>query len=362
MNDTSTPLSKWLLASHMQKAVRRGLPDEAAWAAGRLFAQDAGHARRRLATIAVEDVATASPEGVAEAFAGDWQLRALRQRGEAAFAGVAARLAALPRDRLACELWACRHWLPDFEAAVGPWEQLPPGRAIDLAWDTSRPWWLRALAAWRAVGTRGGCWDASETLPSCEGSPTMWRMACRANGIQDADFAALDTAGPLQAEPHPVFLPLAWSLRRQAAASGALATQTKPLLDLGKVGPWLSCAIDMHTGEGRRSLGLLLSENPDGRRFLATHGRSGEAASYALGHLMFWMEGGALAEAPAYPALEKVVTATKQRFLAEPRPMDGRAFFNHFRDTGAWQSARERVLGTRPGLSSRQTQASGPRP
>lgn len=354
------PLSRWLLASHMQKAIRRSLPDEAAWAAERLFVQDAQVARRRLATIAVEDVATASPEVVGEVFAGDWQMRALRQRGVEAFAAVAARLAAAPKDRLACELWACRRWLPEFQAALGPWEQLQPGPAIDIAWDEARPWWMRSLAAWRAVGTQGGYWDASETLPSCRGAPSLWRLACRAKGLGEADFAVLDNAGPQQAEPHPVFLPLAWSMRRAADRAGAVTFRSKPPLDLGKVGPWLSSAIDMHTGEGRRAIGTVLAGNPDGRRFLARHGRTGETASSALGHLMFWMEGGQLALAPSYPAQEAVVADIKSAFLAVPQPMAGRAFYEHFKDTRAWQSAREQALA--PSLSHPSTTAPGPRP
>lgn len=335
---------RWKLASHMQKAVRRGLADEAEWAARHLWTLDHAYVRTRLAVIAVEDVAGAEPNRVAEVFQGGWHKKDLEARGGVDAIGQAARdLALCEKDRTACELWSCRHWKVEFEAQHGRWDLLTPMEAIDLAWSTDEPWWVRGLAAWRAMGTRAYS-DRNEVLPTVPGDPELWWEACQERGLTTEQLAVLQTAGKAQHEPHPVFLPLAWAWRQDAQLTDPAPTHT--LLDLGKVGPWLSCALDGHTAEGRRAQRILLQNNPQGAAFLASHGRLEDDAMRALTKLWFWMEGGQCDRFHVYPQAQQIAADIRDQFLAWPQPMDGTEFFQHFgRTPGQWQQARLRALG-----------------
>jgi hypothetical protein len=348
---------RWKLASHLQKAIRRGLADEAEWAVRELWPLDHAYLRSRLAVVAVEDIAGAEPALVGDLFAPGWGKRALDARGGVeAVVEVARALAGAEKDRTACEMWGARRWLGEFEALHGSWEQMTPIEGAALAWDLEQPWWARALGAWRAVGTKA-YFDHGETLPYVEGDPALWRAVCLDHGLTAADAAVLDSAGKAQQEPHPVFLPLAWQLRRTAFAAGQVRAGP-PLLNLGKVGPWLSAALDGHTAEGRRALRQLLQANPDGRAFLAQHGRSDQGpqalATQTVAKLWFWMEGGQCDRLRLYPAADAIAKDLRQRFLLTPTPMDAQAFFGHFgRRPQAWQEARLSAMGLTPSAPRR---------
>lgn len=338
---------RWKLASHMQKAVRRGLADEAEWAARTLWPIDHAYVRTRLAVIAVEDVAGAESETVATLFEPGWHKKHFEARGGVDAIGAAARTLALcEKDRTACDMWSCRHWFVEFEGTHGRWDQMTPMEAVDLAWSPAEPWWVRALAAWRAVGTRAYS-DRGEILPTVPGDVPLWLESAQDHGLTATDQAVLLTAGKAQHEPHPVFLPLAWSLRRAELAPGAIAP-TLPLLELGKVGPWLSAALDGHTAEGRRAQRRLMQGNRAGTEFLNRHGREGDDAMVALTKLWFWMEGGQCDRIQTYPSAQAISQDIRRRFLRFPVPMDGQAFFQHFgHKPGLWQVARLEALGYR---------------
>jgi hypothetical protein len=332
---------RWKLASHVQKAVRHGLPEDAEWGARALWAVDPLYLRTRLAVIAVEDVAGASDPVVLEHFGPGWSKRAIDARGGVEVVVAAARaMAESEKDRTACEFWACRHHLAEFEADHGRWDELTVPEAIGIAWDAQQPWWNRGLAAWRAMGTKV-YGDRSEVLPRLEGDPALWKEACPAR------WAILDTAGKTQQEPHPVFLPLAWAIRDQEL--GQPARPLRPPVSRGtKVGPWLSAALDAHTAEGRQALRRVLAQNPAGAAFLTAHGRTGDEAVHALGKLWFMMEGGACDQIRSYPTADRMAQDGRRHLLQAPQPMNGTAFYNHFGDPERWHAARREVIGVAP--------------
>lgn len=337
---------RWKLASHLQKAIRRGLADEAEWAVRELWPLDHTYVRARMAVIAVEDVAGASPELVATHFGPGWTKRALDERGGVEAVVTAARaMAEAEKDRVACDFWSCCQWLTEFQGMHGAWDALTVPEAIDLAWDRSQPWWARGLAAWRALGTKA-FGDRSELLPRLAGDPVQWLAACREEGLDATGLTVLEHAGKAQGEPHPVFLPLAWDLRRREL--GQPAAPGRPLVDLGKVGPWLSCALDAHTAEGRAAIKHLLARNGVGQRFLAAHGRTDDLAVRAVGKLWFLMEGGHCPNLRSYPSADRIARDIRQRFLSRPQPMNGSELFQHFGQPEAWQEARLHVMGLTP--------------
>lgn len=335
---------RWKLASHVQKAVRHGLPDEAEWGARALWPIDALYLRTRLAVIALEDVAGASDQVVFEHVSPGWSKRAIDARGGVEVVVAAARaMAEAEKDRTACEFWGCRHYLEAFEADFGRWDALTVTEAIGIAWDEQQPWWSRGLGAWRAMGTKV-YGDRGETLPRIEGDPELWREACQGEGISADRWTILETAGKTQGEPHPIFLPLAWSIR--AKELGQPARPFRPPVSRGtKVGPWLAAALDVHTAEGKGALRRVLNQNPAGTAFLARHGRTDDRAQHALGKLWFMMEGGACDQIRSYPTAARMALDGRHHLLNDPQPMDGQEFFHHFGDPERWHAARREVIG-----------------
>lgn len=337
---------RWKLASHIQKAVRRGLADEAEWGVRQLWPLDHAYLRTRLAVIAVEDVAGASEDVVLEHFGPGWHKRELDARGGVEAIVTAARaFAEAEKDRTACDFWSCRHWMREFTAHHGSWLDLTVPEAIGIALDRTQPWWARGLGAWRAVGTKAFS-DRAEVLPSVAGDPKLWAEACAELRLSATRMEVLTKAGKAQAEPHPVFLPLAWSIRD--AELGQPARKPRPLVDLGKVGPWLSCALDGHTAEGRASLRKVLAQNPSGVSFLAAHGRTDELAVHAVAKLWFLMEGGHCTRLRSYPTADRIGADIRQRFLSTPQPMNGTELYHHFGHPEQWQEARLSVMGQSP--------------
>lgn len=342
--ETVSPDDKWLLASHLQKSVRRGLADEAAWALQGLYRLDPTYLRYRLAVIAVEDVAGASPEAVADAFAGGWTKKAVDAAGGVSFLEATARSwAGARKDRTPCT-WSAASWaLPAFEAQQGSWLGLSPEGARRLAWQSDQPWWVRGLAAWRAVGTqRFPC----PRLPLVDGDWDAWQVEVADRGASSAQLAAL-AAGAKQREPHPVFLALAWEAQRQEGAQA----QSVAVRDLGKAGPWLSCAVDRHTRNGLAAFRALV-RHPSARQWGRERGLDDEALAEAVGRLWFWLEGGQVDLGLAYPTAAAIENGTRQAFLRRAG-VNGKELADRFGDGSAVHAARCAAVGAPAPSASR---------
>lgn len=138
MEKTPTPhyphADKWLLASCLQKATRRGLPSIASNCTSDLAILAPGYVRKRLGIIALEDIGTGNPRAVM-----DYIL------GLDITAGLSALCAGL-KSRDACDLFWIMETDPELEKLrfeVG-WRELSSQQ--EIAGCTTRPLWERLLA------------------------------------------------------------------------------------------------------------------------------------------------------------------------------------------------------------------------
>ena len=163
---------KWKLASQLQKSIRHGHIELARSTALALSGLDMSYLRYRLCVMAVEDVGACNAPAILEDMQPGWDAKSVAARGGGEFlADLARRWAGSIKDRLPCDFLACRHWLAEFEQMHGPWTDLRPQPAMDIASDRTRAWWERGLAAWSVAGTErfpGG------DLPRVEGSWEQW--------------------------------------------------------------------------------------------------------------------------------------------------------------------------------------------
>lgn len=336
---------KWLLASHLQKAIRRGWVDEAVWAAFHLYNVDRAYFAYRLSVIAVEDVGAGSPEiakwvdlekpwgakrfGFAKKSEEDW----------AFWLPVVTDFASSIKDRTPCEWMACTRWLNEFENKHGSWLSQKPDNALEQAYNTNLQWWERGLFAWRAAGTKR---FPSDHLPADEEG--VWDDFVRSSPTQDVQTILLGF-GARQREAHPVFLPLAVSDRSRDPTAHAVMCQVG---DIVKHGHWISPALDKHTGEGKRALFNFINSKPHERDQLYKH-LGQEQSINAVGALMFWMEGGVVNHTQLYATAQTIASDIKKRFL-KSNQLNGRWLFETWGDKKMWEHHRERVINPQNSL------------
>lgn len=331
---------KWKMASHLHKAIRHGRADDAEQGVRWLLDVDPAYLRYRMAVIAVEDVAAGSPELIAQAFEGGWTKTHLYNAGDGFLIDQARSWAGAVKDRTPCAWISCTRFLEQFEQAHGPWAMLTLRKARNMAFDESRPWWERGLAAWRAVGSNV---FRSGALPSLAGDWEAYVYDASELGLSDELMACMRTGGKVQGEAHPIFLPLVGQAHKAEAVEQA--TRTIPFL--GYAGPWLSAALDGHTSEGKRALGRLLRAKRAWVNELARPPATEQNVEEAVRRLWFWMEGGLLDKHLVYPTSQLIDRDTKRAAMARLGVNPRRLFETFGHDLPAWHRAREQSLPTR---------------
>lgn len=342
MTKESIPLTKddkWMLASHLQKAIRRGLAEEAAWAAGHLHSLDRAYLAYRMSVICVEDTA-AGDLATTASLLGETPWGAKRfgtKRDEVerqAWEEAARTLARQRKDRTPCDWMACRAWLSEFESQEGPWAQLDPIESIDQALNEKLVWWKRGLFAWRAAGTDRFPDDA---LPVVKGEWEDWVAA-----VPDADLQTVMMGfGARQREAHPVFLPLAVAARK-SDANAKQALYIDPNHKVVKNGVWLSAAIDGHTRPGMAAIHHFVRQLPPS----ALHELSGmKATPVAMTRkLMFWMEGGHINEGWDYQIKNTILLDSKKKWLERIGGGNGHTIVKHLGKPEMWYKSRQFVI------------------
>lgn len=301
-----------------------------------LEAIDPNYLRYRLSVIAVEDVAAAQPEMVADVFARGWGKKIIAERGGVEFLrDFARRCAEGPKDRLPCNWMSCTRWLEDFQQSHGSWESLSTVQATSMALDRSLTWWERGLAGWRAAGTKR---FSNPHLPEVEGDWDEWKAAC-SSFAADETVASVMAAGQHQREAHPVFLGLA--LAERAMADAKLVRPNLPRLP--DIGPWLSAAFDKHTSDGKRAYKRWLAEHSQANEWLVGRGLNEEDRLDAVGRLAFWLEGGQCDQQWDHPLAQAVLMDTKRRYL-QTKDMNPQVFAKLCVDPQGWHAARVAVV------------------
>lgn len=330
---------KWKLSSQLQKAIRHGKRGEAIQAAQDLLAIEPSYLRYRLAVIAMEDVGAGSPGVVVETLGPGWKKAEVEARGGTSVVlDTVERFVTAVKDRTPCDLMYATRFVPEFEAEHGPWSALSWEQGHNLAMDAGNPWWARALGAWRCAGT-DKFQARTEILPRVEGDWDRWVAA---NGEAfGPDAATLMRIGEFQREHHHVFMGLALDANQHVEARTAQGM----IPDLPKLGYWLSAAIDKHTSDGKRALGLLPGLNPDGAQALAAHGLGREEQVDLIGRLWFWKEGSEC-DVKRDHGLARAIHPDNQAKVLGGVPME--ALEQAFGDPALWQQARARALGMEP--------------
>lgn len=316
---------KWLLASHLQKSIRRGMVGQAMWAAGHLHAVDRAYLAYRTGIILMEDLAGSGSNDLVDPKQ-PWgakhfqSIKNEEDRGH--WQNLIKSMAQGVKDNLACEYIHCVWWLKDFEQEEGPWEKIAPEYAIEQMHRQDRPWWWRGLMSWRGVGSKK---YPHSLLPETEGLPQTWLEACPLP-IQPL----IQSIGFKQIEAHSVFLPLVFSRKNQLIQQ-PLSTET--------IGPWVACALDKHTREGSRALAEMYRQSPPEHKKMFDP----QKAVDILGTLYFWVEGGKHDQFISGDEDQSVRADIRKRWL-QHHGLHGRHLFDCWVDLSRLNTQRRKVI------------------
>lgn len=331
---------KWLLASNLQKSIRRGIVDEAKWSAWHLYDVDRAYLSYRLSVIAVEDIGAGEP-GIGKWIDGERKWGARRfdnkksEEDKNNWIEVVEDFSKSIKDRTPCNWMGCTHFMDEFLKSEGDWENLDPVKCIDKAYDDTMPWWWRGLMAWRAAGTDrfpnaylgevGGAWD-------------RWVDRCEHENIK----ILLKGFGERQREAHPIFLPLAYHDRINDKDSEVKYNKLKQPI---KIGPWLSPAIDSHTAEGKRAISVFLKNHPL-KNEIAINGWNEALA--IISKVMFWAEGGVVNDSYNYKT-SKTIDMDMKNMWFKKNKLSGRWVSQNILQPDEWNKAKNSVINLQDG-------------
>jgi hypothetical protein len=310
----SLPKEKWLLASLMQKAIRRGKSNLAAASAIVLDQVEPGYVLRRLPVIAYEDVGVANATLLIDVIAEARNLRTTslehRQRRVAVLASL---LAASTKSRTACDVLSLMSAARVLMAnrSNRPW--VPPLDLAALAEDRNAPLLDRATAfdqlfAASAVSARNRGAEANVAL--------LFKVASAMAVPEVVVSAARCGTGTHRLNR---FLPLAYEV---VFANGAVHQgEARPSRWGAEAsGPILLCALDMYTRLGQSAYRRLLRTEGDLAELLRSVPTVRNAV-HAIGTLLFHAEGSILdrpVTSSTSQALLQEVELAEERVLGFP--------------------------------------------
>ena len=297
------PRNRWLLASLLQKAVRRGRADYSAAASTVLVEMVPQYLARRLPVIAYEEIGVADPSLLLWVKQAARQLTYLPIGDRRSFAAlIAVRMAQSTKSRTACDIVSIIESSPDTTVEA---EDLVDGNLGDwVATVANRqaPLLRRAIALRFALGLgvsgfrpskeRIDKLEAYDALATAMHLPASLMAAVRSGGQTHSLHSALPLAHDLlYGETSPV-------VRNQADLSGQGTASHGVLL----------CAVDMYTRFGRNAYQRLV------RGHAALRGMLDEVANGAdpvavVGMLLFHVEGSLLDRPLVSPASTDLLAA-----------------------------------------------------
>ena len=276
----SLPGDRWLAASALQKAIRRGDALTAQRAVRTLYRHDPRSAWRRLLVIACEDIGIGAPDAVISTTSRSANAQARRDAGgdEAAALAKSQLLAAAPKDRSADLLFAIVLHDPALENARSTCRSVSIARRLEFVADPALSLPERALAAWHSSGVeergerRVGPGDLGGLMR------TYAELGVPERLLEAVSFTLKKTRGPFV-----LMLPLLW-----LAAEGEveLVDSLLPPPSLNNGVPLY--ALDKHTRLGLQAIGRFARENAEIAQFLSEHAKASREA--ALGMAVFYAD------------------------------------------------------------------------
>ena len=276
------PCDRWLAASALQKAIRRGDALTAGRAVRTLYRYEPRSAWRRLLVIAYEDIGIGALDAVVTTTVRGANAKARREAGgdEASALATSQMLAAAPKDRSADLMFAIVLHHPALKSARSRLRSVSVDRRLEWVADPALSCRERALAAWHSSGVE----ERGEPRVGPGDLGGLMRTY-RELGVPSPLLEAVGLTLKKTREPFVLMLPLLWL----AAVEGEREIIDSPLPPSSLINGLPLCAIDKHTRLGRQAIGRFARENVEIAQFLMKHAQGSRDA--ALGMAVFYADG-----------------------------------------------------------------------
>ena len=289
--------SAWVAMSAMQKAIRRGRQDLALSASATLLRDAPDKLWRRIGCIAYEDIGVASLETVGHAtvaLAGKRHRSALG--GEWAVAScVVAEMCRAPKCRAADDLLMACELHPAYAQARAELPHLTTHDLIMLATGNGSIH-ERALALWYALGTDR---DRSTLAPRRGDPPLVFDQLWEAGWTS----SIVEVAREGFRRTRTMLCPLVALLSRAPCQVTQIQGDELPPEDMiGDIPTW---AVDLYSREGRAALARFLQTDAAAARWVRRNVSPARRVPF-LGHIVFRVEGGLVANRMRWPLAEEL--------------------------------------------------------
>jgi hypothetical protein len=276
------PCDRWLAASALQKAIRRGDALTAGRAVRTLYRYDPRSAWRRLLIIAYEDIGIGALGAVIVTTLQSANPKARREvdADEAAALATSQMLATAPKDRSADLLFATVLHDPALEHARSKLRSVSVARRLEFIADSTLSLPERALATWHSSGVE----ERGERRVGPGDLGGLMRTYAEL-GAPEPLLEAVALALKKTREPFVLLLPLLWL----EAAEGETELVDSPLPPSSLINGVPLCAIDRHTRLGRQAIGRFARESAEIAQFLSKYARG--SRDEALGMAVFYADG-----------------------------------------------------------------------
>lgn len=257
---------RWILASGMQKAIRRGEVKTAQSCAISLLQLDKQMLWRRTLVTALEDIGVgdvALATHVIAAADASWRKRVGGDGPVVLY--LIDRMCDAPKDRSADYLLSAAEHHADYEGDRNRLADAEVGELLDTAQDTALPLPTRALAAWFAAGIGTFKGTRLQRRPDSPDAlfATYERMGAPVTLVEACRLATRRTRDPL-----PVFTPLLWSELSRSKHRSVDMIELRPARMVHGIPTY---ALDMHTRAGKQTVRLFVNSNGPVRYHLARH-------------------------------------------------------------------------------------------
>lgn len=299
---------KWMGVSQLQKAIRRGLPDQAEGWARALWDADRSYGLFRMAVIAAEEVAGGDPALAARYLESEIRRDWFNERGGVkAMAFFAREFALAVKDRSSCDLAGLSKRAGSAPTDLqGSWEQADrfakdSDSLAALALDAGIDPRARHRALWLLAGTQRVPAPA-DMIPSTEGDYPYFLSVCE-RLCPDSDLdTVIRKSFNLNKEPNPIGLALCRSL---ALSEGSSVSPAPLRVPTAVEGHWNLAGVDMHTREGQAAIGNWLKGSAPLKRLMGPVSAWRDKTSL-LGYLVFRLEGHDVTPKLTYPTAERI--------------------------------------------------------
>lgn len=294
---------KWLLVSSLQKAVRRGLANEAGmlWDVAKEI--DKFYVSYRVSIMAIEDVGLGNPALIHDFLSTSLKKANLQEKGgDEYIKKVVTELANSVKDRTACDAT----WLA---GKITP-PHLDKEQLIEYYQDNQLDIIERSLAGWLITGTKKikhGLITEKDNTSDIETFIELNRQL----GVQENILEVVTASYPYQKEPHIFAYPLL-SLALENEKHKKLGAYTTgdnftkifstPIYDFQGI-PILMSAVDGHTAEGKKVLEKIKTQKNIQN---VIGGLNNEIQSYLLKHALFKAEGQVVNKRLFYPTASTI--------------------------------------------------------